>query len=303
MLYKDKEKLLIIDGKNLTWRMSDAFSDLSVDKNGEDIATGGIHGFLTALIRLRKKYNCKTVVCWEGKNNFRYKIFPSYKKRDEPTEEQLELINEVAGQEKRIKVILKYAGIKQYKAVKCEADDIMGTIAGDWTKDGTRQAIIYTGDSDLRQCVSDYVLVLSPNRKGAEVLYDVDSVYKKDGVWPKYVSDLKALAGDSSDKIPGVLGIGPKTAVALISQYGTVNKIIKAAKKDLDNWPVSERFKPLIVDDRNMILKYKKLTTILLNAEKKYIKPKKDKIKLLKHLKFYRLASVMVPNELKYLMS
>jgi DNA polymerase-1 len=302
MLYKDKKKLLIVDGKNLTWRMTDAFSDLSVERDGDDIATGGIHGFLSTIIRLKKQFACNAVVCWEGKNNFRYKIFPDYKKRDEPTEEQLDLIQEVNDQQKRIMAILKHAGIKQYKAVGCEADDIMGTLASKWTLNGTKQAIIYTGDSDLRQCVTDYTLVLSPNRKGSDILYDVNEVYKKDGVWPKYVPDLKALAGDSSDKIPGVLGIGQKTAEKLINQYGSVKKIIKAARKDFKDWPVADRFKPTIVDEKKAILKYKKLTTILNNADKKLIKPKYNKNKLLKHLRFYKLLSIMIPNELINLM-
>lgn len=301
-MFKNKPKLLILDGRHLLWRSSDAFSTLSVEVDGREIGTGGIYGFLSIALRIHRKYGGKTVVAWEGKNNFRYDLYPDYKKRSEPDEEKILLLQDMREQEKRIKAILRAMGVEQYSGVGCEADDVIGALATGWTKFGKKQAIIYSGDSDLRQLVTAYITVISPARGGRDVKYTSEEVVKKYLFAPKYIADIKALAGDSSDNIPGAKGVGEKYATELIRKYGDVKKIIKAAKKNDSDWPITERFKKIIVDSRKKILLYKKLTKIKTSVDMKEIKIKKNQERVVKYLKFYKMQSLIVPSELRGLM-
>lgn len=302
MIWKNKSKLLIIDGRNLLWRTSDAFSELFVVKNDKHIVTGGIYGFLSNLIKIHQKHGGKTVVAWEGKGNFRFKLYSEYKNR--PKEDWYEeLLEEINDQQKRLQSILRLMGVEQYKAVGCEADDVMATLAKRWTLTGERQAIIYTADSDLRQCVDEYVSVVSPKRAGKEEAYDTKKTKEVDGVYPKYIADLKALAGDTSDRIPGVKGVGKVTAIKLISSFGTIKSVIKAAKDKKSDWPVTERYRELILKSKKDIKLFKKLTTVLFNAEMKEIKTRRSQKELVKHLMYYKFQSLMSSNELYELMN
>lgn len=302
MIWKNKPKLLIIDGRNLLWRTSDAFSELFVVKNDKHVVTGGIYGFLSNLIKIHQKHGGKTIVAWEGKGNFRFKLYPEYKNR--PKEDWYgELLEEINEQQKRLQSILRLMGVEQYKAVGCEADDVMATLAKRWTLTGENQAIIYTADSDLRQCVDEYVTVVSPQRGGKEEIYNTTKVKEKDGVWPKYIADLKALSGDTSDNIPGVKNIGNVTASKLINAFGTVKKVIKVAKKKDSGWPVTERYRELVINDKKNIKLFKKLTTLLFDAKMKSIKTKRSQRELVKHLMYYKFRSLMSSNELYELMN
>jgi DNA polymerase-1 len=294
MIWKHKPKLLILDGRHLLWRSSDAFSTLSVEINGEDVGTGGIYGFLSIALRINRKYGGKTVVAWEGKDNFRYRLYPEYKKRPEPDEEKILLLKDMRQQEQRIKAILRAMGVRQYSGVGCEADDVIGTLAKSWTKGGTKQAIIYSGDSDLRQCVTGYTTVIAPV-KGKDVEYDSEAVVNRYLFSPVYISDIKALAGDSSDNIPGAKGVGEKYATELIKKYGDCKAIIRAAKKNKKDWPIPERFK-------KEILLFKKLTRVRTNAGMKEIKVKKDQARVVGYLKLYKMFSLIAPPELRGLM-
>jgi DNA polymerase-1 len=301
--WKLKPKLLIVDGRNMLWRTTDAFSDLYVEKNGKHIATGGIYGFLSTIIKIWQRYGGKTVVAWEGTNNFRYKLYPNYKNRGPMTPEFEELLEEVNDQQTRVQAILRRAGIEQYKGVECEADDIMGMLAHLWTRTGEGQATIYTADGDLRQCVTVYTWVVSPGRKGKEVVYDVEGVKTKDGVYPKEIPDLKALAGDPSDKIPGLPGIGQVTAAKLVNEFGSIKKIIKASKKESTWNGQSERFRLIVKKNRKDVRLYKKLTKIKKDADYKEIKVKRNKVKLLKHLMYYKFHTLVQPSEMFNLMN
>jgi len=295
----------IVDGKNLLWRMADAFKQLSVEINGKEIATGGIHGFLSTLIRMAQRYGGTTVIAWEGTRNFRYNLFPDYKKRDEPDEEKIQLMDEVKEQEFRLKGILRSMGVLQYFGVGCEGDDVMGTIAKNIESNGC-DVVIYSGDSDLRQLVNENIFVVSPGYKGKAKLYNEEEVVRKHGVTPKQIADLKALAGDTSDKIPGVRGIGEKTAAKLLVSYDNLDSVLAAAKGkgywDDAFWPVSERFKDAIADAEKDVLLFRKLTGIDTNSRLKKIPQKRSQAMLLLYFKAYKLRSLMAPTELKILM-
>lgn len=297
-----KNHIVIIDGKNLLWRNADAFSELTAYVDGEDINTGGMYGFVAGLIRIHARYRGRVIIAWEGKNNFRFDLYPQYKNRDKRTKEQFELAEEVKGSEGRLNEFLSFAGVRQFYGVGCEADDVMGTIAIAAKKKGLN-SIIYTGDSDLRQLVDSNILVASPSR-GGDIVYDKVKVKQKHGVIPGRLPILKALAGDSSDNIPGLTGIGEKTAASLVSLYGSLGAINIAANiLESNDWPVSNRFKEIVWNGRKDSELFLKLTTIKTDAKLKAVPVCKDKKEVIRLLKEYKFRSLSSAAELLEIMS
>ena len=300
---------LILDGRHMLYRTSDAFRSLTTIVDEREIGCGGMYGFLTVALRVHKRYGGKVWVAWEGKraDNFRVELYPPYKQKVEPTEEQLDFITDMVEQELRLKAMLRAIGVRQYEGVRCEADDVMTWVAHRQNK-ANESVLIYTGDSDLRQLVrgpeGKGVVVVAPGRRADDVLYDnAWKVKEKHGVYPKMLPDLKALAGDSSDNIPGVKGIGPKTAVQLIEEYTDVKSVILAAAgKDGGRWPVAERFRQPIIDARRNILLFKRLTTLAPDVEVKEIPRRRSQKTLVKHFMMYKFRSLLTASELMDLM-
>jgi DNA polymerase-1 len=295
-----KPRLLIIDGRNLLWRTADAFQDLFiVSDDGKQIVTGGIYGFLSILIKIHQRHSGQTIIVWEGRKNFRFALYPDYKKRKkiEGLEEKIKEINE---QQSRLKAILIRIGVEQYEGVDCEADDVMATLAKRWTKSGENEAVIYTADSDLRQCVDHYITVISPYRKGEDIIFNSQKVFERHGVYPKYISDLKALAGDSSDNIPGLMGIGEKKAAKLINSFGNINEIIENATNEKIE---DKKIEKLILENISNLVLYKKLTSVNIKAKYKKIEADKSQKHAIKHLHYYKIHSLTGPVELRELMT
>jgi DNA polymerase-1 len=163
--------------------------------------------------------------------------------------------------------------------------------------------VIYTGDSDLRQLVDDRVIVVSPGFRGNDTVYDAKQVEVKHGVPPRLLADLKALSGDTSDGIPGLRGVGPKTAAQLCQAFGTVEHVIEAAQTADGPWPVPARFKPLIASSADDIRLYKKLTTVRADAGVTEIGRKRSRDTLLAHFRAYAFHSLLQPSELHDLMT
>lgn len=296
-----KNHFLIIDGRNLLWRCSDAFKDLSVAIDGREISTGGMYGFLSILLSIHERYGGRPIVAWEGKNNFRFKLYPKYKDKGEIDPDRQEFIEELREQEKRLKSILRAVGVRQYSGLRCEADDVIGTLS----RRIKQNTIIYSADSDLRQLVTSKVRVVAPGYRGSgEKIYDFKAVLDKHGVEPTLISDLKALSGDSSDNIPGIRGIGEKTAAKLINAYGSVDMVVKAAKlfvrdsSSVLNWPVAPRFADSITENAKELRLYKKLTTIRTKVVLKPIKRKVNRDTLARQLRVYRFFSLIEGSDL-----
>jgi len=299
-----KADIIILDGRHLLWRTVDAFGMLSAELGDVEVATGGIYGFLSVAIRIHQRYGGRVIVAWEGRNNFRYKLYPEYKKKSEPDEERLEFIQEMIDQETRLKAILRAIGVDQYRGIRCEADDVIGSLAH-YYAEAKRRVVIYTGDSDLRQLVDDLVTVVAPGRRGNDTVFDEEAVIAKHEVSPPRLADLKALAGDSSDNIPGVKGVGPKTAAKLINAYGDIEDVIHAAKINgaaKPPWPVAERFREAIAEVEDDIRLFKKLTLIDGQRQMRRIEPKRDKKRVIRQLMAYKFRSLMAPAELNELM-
>ncbi|NMP22840.1 DNA polymerase I [Sulfobacillus harzensis] len=212
---------LLIDGHSLLFRAYHALPPLQT-KNG--VPTGAMHGFLSMLFRVTEaeKPERLIVVFDAAVATFRHEQFAEYKaQRDETPDDfrqQLPLLRE----------LLERLGVPVLAVGGFEADDTLGTLAYMGRERGYHSLIV-TGDRDLLQLVDDQVTVLLTSRTGISDLDRMtrDKVKEKMGVWPEQVPDLKGLMGDGSDNIPGVAGIGQKSALALIDAYQSVDNLLE----------------------------------------------------------------------------
>jgi DNA polymerase-1 len=302
-----KADLLIIDGRHMLWRTHDAFGMLSAEIDGKNVPTGGLYGFLNVAPKVHSRWGGRLVVAWEGRNNFRNELYPQYKGKHEPITDpaKLEFIREMAQQEAWLKDLLSKMGVRQYEGVRCEADDVIGRLATTVGSKGKR-VVIYSGDSDLRQLVTGAVTTVSPAKgKIRETQYGPAEVEEKHGVAPEKIAELKALSGDGSDNIPGVRGIGPKTAAALLNHYGSLDEVIRVAGfPECDvTWPVAARFRDAIRGASGLLPLYLKLTTIKTDCEMKAITPAKRQSDVVEALKAFKFRSLISPPELRGLMN
>ena len=237
---KIKPLLLLVDGHSLAFRSFYAFSK-GVDgglTTKDGFPTSVTYGFLKSLLD-----NCKNIspqgVCITfdtEKPTFRHELDPNYKANRE-------VAPDVFFQDiKQLEIILKESlNIPIFKSPGYEADDLLGTIANDASSKGWCVNIL-SGDRDLFQLVDDqkdiYVLYMGGGpyaKSGNPILIKESGVKEKLGVEPERVVDLKALTGDSSDNIPGIKGVGPKTAINLLKENNTLDGIYLALDKILQN--------------------------------------------------------------------
>lgn len=210
-------------------------SNLSNQEGEPTFAVFGFTNMLTSLFEKEEPHRM-AVVFDTSAPTFRHEMYTEYKaNRTEPPEDfkpQLE----------KIKEMLRYMGIAQFEQDGLEADDIIGTLAYQATKEG-EDAFCLTSDKDFFQLVSDHVAILRPNHLGNGINYiSYDEVKEKFGVAPEQVIDVQALLGDSIDNVPGVRGVGEKTAIPLIQEYGSLEGVYenleaiskKALKKKLE---------------------------------------------------------------------
>jgi DNA polymerase-1 len=218
-----EKRLLIIDGHALMHRAWHALPPLTA-KDGQVVS--GAYGFIMILLKAIKELKPTFIaVTFDlAGPTFRHKEYEAYKAKREKKPDELYEQFPIAEE------ILKAMNIPVYTSNGFEADDVIGTIAKkvtDKTKD--TEVVIVTGDKDTLQLVDDRTKVYTL-RKGMTdtVLYDRESVIEKMGVKPEQLVDYKALRGDPSDNIPGVYGIGDKTAVDLLKKYGSLEQLYKA---------------------------------------------------------------------------
>lgn len=294
--------LLIIDGRHLLYRSADANRTLSAElADGSMIGTGGIFGFIRALLRIHDSYKGKVAVAWEGTNNFRKVLYSEYKRRPDRDEEELAFLDDLGEQQARLEELLAALGVYQYRGVRCEADDVMGTMAEKFGNELGHKIAIYTGDSDLRQLVTDKITVISPIRRKKtlqDVFFTPGRVRERYQVDPPFVADLKALMGDTSDAIPGVKGVGEVTATKLLVAYGDVEGVLAASQGEPDDWPVAPRFHKMITDAADDVRLFLKLTTIKIDAGLRSVKPDLNLTRARLFLKTYKCDSLLTPSAL-----
>lgn len=290
---------LIIDGRNMLYRCSDAFKTLTTEIDDRTIGVGGMYGFLAIALKVHQRYGGRVWVAWEGKRsrNFRRELYPEYKRRSEPTPEIRAFIDDMSEQEIRLRAILRAIGVRQYAGADCEADDVMARIVVDFCAKET--CVVYTGDSDLR-ALSDgkRVHVIAPGKQGKDVIYTPEAIRERHGVGPNQIADLKALAGDNSDGIPGLPSIGPKTAAELLNAYGDLTGVIQAAVSDDNKWPVSQRFKGVIATGAKDALLYRQLTGLRATANVIEIERKRSRNVVERHFTAYNFRSLLSPSDM-----
>jgi DNA polymerase-1 len=236
---------ILIDGRNLLYRNADANSGMSWEVDGVDFPTGGLFGFLVTTLRLRSDYEgARLHVCWEGHQRcFRYEMYPAYKAKrasasatshgtNTPLPSGMTLAEAVNCQSDVLEQVLGAMGIPQWTCPGAEADDAVGALALTLSEDCGSNVLIYSGDGDLRQCVTDKVRVLAPARSRNEDpnLWGIDEVCARYGIAaPGLLPDYKAIVGDSSDNIPGVRGVGKVAAGPLFAAHRTLDGILEAA--------------------------------------------------------------------------
>jgi DNA polymerase I len=219
MTEKNKTPLVaLVDGSNYVYR---AFYGLPPLTNSKGFPTNAIYGFTNMLLKLRRELQPDyIVVTFDLKGpTTRHEEFENYKATRKPMPD--DLIPQIPF----IKEIVRGFSICILEKQGIEADDLIGTLTVRANEKGWRTALI-SGDKDLMQLVDDHVTMIDTMK---EKTYDVAAVKEKFGVAPDKVVEILGLMGDTSDNIPGVPGIGPKTAQRLIEEYGSVEEVIKNA--------------------------------------------------------------------------
>ena len=212
---------MLIDGNALLHRAYHALPPLTVSKSGEMV--NAVYGFASMLLKAIKELKpSHCAVAFDKKGpTFRHRLYDRYKANRPPAPS--ELIEQLG----RIRQLVSAFDMPIFELDDYEADDVLGSLSHQASEQGV-DTVIVTGDADAMQLVSPQVKVLYPRPRHSfsdTMLYDEAAVSQKYGVKPEHIADLKALAGDPSDNIPGVAGIGPKTAAKLIQQLGGVDQI------------------------------------------------------------------------------
>lgn len=247
---------MIIDSHALIYRAYFAFPPNLITSKGELV--NAVYGFTSLLLDVINKFQPSNVIAVldSGEPIERQTAFTQYKANRDSADQLL--IDQIP----RIEEVLQTLGIPIYKIDGIEADDIIATIDHRFANSFAK-TIIVTGDQDLFQLVDDDTFVYLAGRKFSESkLYDKDKVFEKLGIRPEQVPDYKSLAGDSSDNIPGVRGIGPKTACELISKYDTLENIYqnvseispKAQTKLIENQEIAYLSKSLATSNKEVPL-------------------------------------------------
>ncbi len=252
---KPKGTLLIIDGNALIHRSFHALPPTLVTKSGEMV--NAVYGFSAALIKAVKEFKPDYVALTMDKKGptFRHEEYKEYKAT------RVKAPDELYAQFDRVREVAAAFGIPLYELSGFEADDLIGTICKQI--DSGLNKIILTGDMDTLQLVDDHTKVYAMSRGISDgVLYDEPAVIARYGLKPGQVIDYKALRGDPSDNIPGVKGIGEKTAVDLLKEFGSLENIYK----NLESEKIKDRIRELLRSQQAEAEMSYRLATIHLGA-------------------------------------
>ena len=210
--------LYLVDGSSYIYRAYFAIRHLS-SPSGHP--TNAIYGFIQMLLKLLKDYDPQhvAVVFDAGRITFRTEMYPEYKANRAAMPDDLRV------QMGPIREVVRAFNIPTLELNGFEADDIIGALAGRFSANGGR-VVVVTGDKDLMQIVTDKVTLLDTMKDKQS---GVAEVIERFGVGPERVTDILGLAGDSSDNIPGVPGIGEKTATKLIQEFGSLDQLLERA--------------------------------------------------------------------------
>ena len=234
--------LVLVDGSSYLYRAFHAFPPLT---NREGEPTGAMYGvvnMLKSLISQVEPSHIAVVFDAKGKT-FRDELFEQYKSHRPP------MPDELRSQIQPLHAIIKALGIPLISVEGVEADDVIGTLAVQAAKEG-KQVLISTGDKDMAQLVNDHIMLINTMNN---TLLDREGVIEKYGIPPELVIDWLALQGDSSDNIPGVKGVGEKTALALLQGIGSIKTIYENLDKVAElSFRGAKTFAPKLLAEKEM---------------------------------------------------
>ena len=244
------DKIILLDGNSLSYR---AFYAMPALKNKKGLYTNSVYGFTLMLERILEDTKPKyaLVAFDKGKETFRHKSYEAYKgTRDKTPTELVEQFGYV-------RELIESYGIKYEEHLDYEADDIIGSYAKIAEKAGL-EVIIVSGDKDLTQLASDNITVYYTKRGVTEIdYYTPEFINEKYGLTPQQIIDMKGLMGDKSDNIPGIPGVGEKTAIKLLTEYETVESVLE----NIDNIS-GKKLKERLTEGKEDAILSKKLATI-----------------------------------------
>jgi len=246
------KKIILVDGNNLMFRSyyATAYTG-SVMKNSKGQATNALYGFVSMINKIIDEENPSYMaVAFDIGKNFRHEKYDAYKAGRRETPDELKSQMPIA------RKILDAMGIKHYEIEGFEADDIIGTLSKQAFVDPDFIATIISSDRDLLQLINEQVEVKLLKQKG-HIRYDLKNFKEDYGIDPINIIDLKGLSGDSSDNIPGVKGVGEKTALTLLKEYQTVENIYD----NIDN--IKGKLKEKLLNDKESAFFSKEVATIV----------------------------------------
>lgn len=241
---------MIIDGNALIHRSFHALPPLTT-KTGEIV--NAVYGFTAVLIKALREFKPEYVALTldRKEKTFRHEQFKDYKAT------RVKAPDELYAQIPRVKEIARSFNIPIYELAGFEADDLIGTLAN--KVDGEVEKIIVTGDMDTMQLINDHTKVFTMKRGLTDsMVYDGKAVRERYGLEPDQMIDFKALRGDPSDNIPGVKGIGEKTATELLQKFKTLDGVYK----NIDSGKIRDRVRGLLVQYKDNAFMSKDLATI-----------------------------------------
>jgi DNA polymerase I len=257
----EKKRLFLIDAMALAYRMYFAFArNPLINSSGENVSA--VFGFTNTLLNIldNEKPTYFAVIFDTPEPTFRHKLYTEYKAQ------RAEMPADMVEQLPRIIEMLEILKIPSIKMPGFEADDIIGTLAKKAEQEHI-ETIIVTGDKDMMQLVNDKTKMLTPSRGGGDPTWlDEKGVQEKVGLPPKNIIDYLALMGDSSDNIPGVPGVGPKTALKLLLEYGSLASVLENVENITD-----KRARTALADNAESALLSQELATIHLDVPIKEI--------------------------------
>ncbi len=286
------KKLIVVDGNSIVNRAFYGIMGSRMLQTADGTYTNAVYGFLAILFKELDEINPDYIaVAFDLKApTARHKMYEGYKATRKG------MPDELASQMPILKNVLRAMNITIIEKEGYEADDILGTLSRVGENAGI-EVVLLTGDRDSFQLATDKVSIYIPRTKAGKTetdIFDRNKVLEVYGVEPKQMIEVKGLQGDTSDNIPGVPGIGEKTALALIQEYGTIENLYEKIEKGEDNIKGKQREK--IVENKDLAMLSKTLGTINLETpidktlEDLKVKEwnKEEVLKIFKELRFNR---------------
>jgi DNA polymerase-1 len=244
-----KKTLVLIDGHSLAYRAFHALPITLKTSRGE--LTNAVFGFTSMLLNvLRDENPAYIAVTFDKGRTFRHDLYVEYKAH------RAKMPDEMQAQMERIRQVVETLDIPVFELEGYEADDLLGTLASQASAQGV-DTLIVTGDTDLLQLVDSNIQVLASQWRFSDTkIYGVHDVEERYGLVPRQLVDYKALVGDKSDNIPGVAGVGEKTATRLLQQYKTLDAVYQHVDE------VQGRFRGKLKDGKDRAYLSKDLATI-----------------------------------------